>query len=519
MLDDFSRSDIRFEPPRVDHVCNFVSALPHVTGALAGQPIQLQSFQVFILANLFGWIDVSTGLRRFREAFILLPRGSGKSTLAAPIGLYLTFADREPGAQGFSGATSMDQAEAVFQPARHMVEMTPALADSLGLTVAARSIYQEATNSSFKPVIAKTKDGGIPHCAIADELHQAIDGTQLSAFRTGMGKRRGSAPMLLIITTAGFNLAGICRQEQLYFEGVLQGVVQDDAKFALIYTIDPEDDWRDFAVWKKANPNFGVSVDEGHLRREYEKALQSPRAQAECLTKYLNVWCNSASGWLNSVDWKAAADPSLMVPNGSRAWLGVDLSTKTDITAVTMVTELADGRKAIVPYLFLPDGALERSPNASAYADWIGAGHIVQTDGTASDHATVETHIRHLCALYAVQSIAFDEWQSATISQSLAADGIQVANFPQKSSTMHPAMVDFEADLLNSKLVHNDNPAMNWMAANISVKMRGAMMSPCKPTGQDHLKIDGMVAALMAHAISRIASAPPAAPIAIYQLD
>ena len=514
-LDDHDRTDIEFNTEYVDHACEFIEALPHVTGALAGQPIKLEPFQVFFIANIFGWIVKATGLRRFREALGLFPRGTGKSLIGAAIGVYMNFALGEQGAQGFSGATSMDQAAAVFDPAKKMVEMTPDLVDALGLEVSARAIFQSHTGSSFKPVIAKTKDGGIPWISICDELHQAIDGTQLAAFRTGMGKRRGSDPLLLIITTAGFNLAGVCRQEQLYFEAVLAGTIRDDSKFAMIYTIDADDDWRDFRVWRKANPGYGVSVDEDHLRREYEKALQSPRSQTEMLTKYLNVWCNSASGWLNSVDCAKAADPALDIPPGTPAWLGVDLSTKTDLTAIVAVCLLADGRKAVVPYLFLPTGALDRSPNREAYTDWGASGVVHQTEGSASDHAAVEAKIRELCRTYNVQQVAFDAWQSATISQSLAADGISVVEFPQKAATMHPAMVDFEADLLNGQIVHPDNACLNWMASNISVTRRGAMMSPCRPTGQDHLKIDGMVAALMAHAISGVEPPPARADIAL----
>ncbi|WP_434404768.1 terminase large subunit [Sphingobium sp. DN12] len=500
-INDLDRDDLTFSEDRADHLCNFAQALPHVTGPLTGELIRLEPFQIFALVNLFALLVRETGLRKYREAFILLPRGNAKSTLAAIIGLYMTFCEGQGGAEGLSGATSLDQARAVFDPAKRMVEMTPALAAALGLEVAARSVFQPHTGSSLRPVRAQTKDGGLPWIAIADELHQAINGVQLAAFRTGMGKRRGSDPLLLIITTAGVNVAGVCRQEQLYFEGVLEGSIKDDSKFALIYTIDADDDWRDFRVWRKANPNYGVAVDEDHLRREYERALQSPAAQADCLTKYLNVWCNTAAGWLNQNDWSKAADANLVIPSDAPAWLAVDLSTKTDITAIALVANLPDGVRAIVPYLFLPTGALERSTkNAPAYKRWLDSGDLIATDGNASDHGAVEDKVRELCRDYNVQTILFDNWQAASMSQRLAADGLDVAEFPQRAQYLGPAMIDFEADLLNGKLRHPDNECLNWMASNISVQKRGAFQSPCKPTGQDHLKIDGMITALMAHA-------------------
>lgn len=515
-LDDFKRKDIVYEPKRVEHVCEFAELLPHVIGPLTGELIELEPFQIFIFANLFGWLDAKTRLRRYREAFILLPRGNAKSTVAAIIGLYMTFAENQGGAEGLSGATSMQQAEAVFIPAKRMVEMTPDLAEFYGLEVAARSIYQTSTGSSFKPVIAKTKDGGLPWIAIADELHQALDDTQLNAFRTGMGKRRGSDPLLLIISTAGTNVAGVCRQEQLYFEAVLSGSMKDDRKFALIYTIDPKDDWTDFKVWQKANPNYGVSVDEDHLRSEYEKALQSPSHQATCKTKYLNVWTNTATGWLNQRDWASAASPGLLLSSTARSWIGVDLSTKTDITAIVVVQELPDGKRAIVPFLYLPKGALERSKNAKAYTDWIASGAIHATEGSASDHAAVEAMIKALKKDYQVESVLFDSWQAAGMMQRLEVDGIDCVEFGQTAKNFTAPMIDFEAELMNGNIVHDDNPCLNWMASNISVRQMGPLKSPTKPTGQDHLKIDGMVAALMAYAQSEAVEAPKQEPFLMF---
>lgn len=499
-IDDFERTDIIFDTARVDDICNFAQAMPHVIGPLAGETIRLEPFQIFILANLFGWLDPETRLRRYREAFILLPRGNAKSTLAAIIALHMTFREGQGGAEGLSGATSLDQANAVFTPAKRMVEMTPAFAEALGIETAARSIYQPSTGSSFKPVIANTKDGGLPWIAVADELHQAINENQLAAFRTGMGKRRGADPLLIIVSTAGTNTAGVCRQEQLYFEAVLTCTITDDAKFALIYTIDPNDDWMDFRVWAKANPNYGVSVDEAHLRREYEKALQSPSAQAMALTKYLNVWTSSSNGWLNQKDWLDAADPTLTIPVDAPAYIGGDLSTKSDLTAITLVATLPDGRKAVQPHIFAPEGALERSKNAKAYQEWRGNGAMTITEGEASDFAVVEQKIRDLCHDYNVQAVMLDQWQAAQLSQRLMADGITVIEFPQNLRTYTPAMVDFEADLMNGNIVHPGNPCLNWMAQNVVACRKGNLMKPDKPTGQDHLKIDGIAAMLMAYA-------------------
>lgn len=206
MLADLSRKDIIFSEPHVDRACEFIETLVHIKGEWAGQPVTLQPFQVWIIASIFGFLNGKTRLRKVRTAFILLPRKNGKSLLAAGIALYMTFCDNEPGAEGYCGASNLAQANEVFIPAKRMAELSPGFMEAFGVEVMAKSIFSEDSGSRFVPVIAKTKDGSSPHVAICDELHQAKDATQIQAFRTGMGARR--QPLLLVISTAGFHLAG-----------------------------------------------------------------------------------------------------------------------------------------------------------------------------------------------------------------------------------------------------------------------------------------------------------------------
>lgn len=512
-LDDFERDDIVFDTDEVDAVCEFASACPHVIGPLAGEPIKLEPFQIFILANIFGWLDRETRLRRYREAFVLLPRGNAKSTIAAIIALYMTFCLGQGGAEGLSGATSLKQANAVFLPAKRMVELTPEMAANLGLEVAAKSIYQTETGSSFQPVKAKPGDGGLPWIAITDELHEARDATQLNAFRTGMGKRKGADPLLLIISTAGTNLAGVCRQEQLYFEGVLAGTIKDDSKFALIYTIDPEDNWTDFRVWQKANPNYGVSVDEEHLQKEYEKALQSPSYQAICLTKYLNVWVSSASGWLTTQAWAKGIDESLNLEDfkGSEATLACDMSTRQDLTGITLSIRRGD-ESLLFPIAHLPEGALDGSPNANAYREWIDGGHLINTPGSASSFAEIEQKVLDLCRDFKIRKAIFDPWQGEFLRQKVASLGIETEIWPASAPAMWTRTIDdFEADLKNGLIKHPNHPVLNWCAANIALSERGVTRIPAKP--QKHLKIDVMITSLLAYAALKEEAPEPTAPM------
>jgi phage terminase large subunit-like protein len=519
MLDDLKRRDLVFSEPAIDRVCGFIETLVHTKGEWAGHPIRLEPFQVWIFANIFGFLRKSDGLRKHRSAFVLLPRKMGKSIIAAGIGNYMAFADNEPGAEVYCGASNLAQANEVFTPAKRMAEMSPGFIEAFGVEVMAKSIYSEMTGSTFVPVIGKTKDGSSPHCAIADEAHQHKDDTQIGAFKTGMGARR--QPLLLIISTAGNQLAGICRTEQLDAEAVLKGSAVDDRLFSAIYTIDPDDDWRDFSVWRKANPNMGVSVSEEYLRGEYEKALQSPANQANARTKYLNQWVAAANGWLNQVHWAKAGDSKLSIADlkGSTAYVGVDMSTRQDLTAIVVIVPLPDGKRAIFPFAFVPEGAVQDSPNAPAYASWVESEALVATEGTASSFVEIEAKLTDLCEHFNVAEMVFDSWQGENTRQKFEAMGFNTSIFVSNSSEWTVAMDDFEASLKNGELVHPNNPVLDWCAANVCAYQSGVSRRPVKPSKAGHEKIDLIVAGLYAFAASNKAPPPPPLPVEMFFLD
>lgn len=503
-----------YDADKAHFACGFIELLPHIKGELARKrkTLVLEPWQVFIIANLFGLVD-ARGLRKYREAFLLIPRKNGKSTLAAGIALFMAFMDGEAGAEVWIGANSMDQADAVFVPAKKMAEL-PALKEAAGLTVWAKSVEQPHSGSKLASQIGKPKDGTNPHCAILDEQHEAADATAYDAMKTGMGSR--SQPLLLTITTAGVNLAGPCFLQQRYAEAVLNGDAENDRLFALIYTIDQDDDWRDFECWQKANPNFDVSVSESYLRAQHKEALSRPEKQAMARTKHCNEWVSSRSAWLNQADWARAGDDELLLEDcaGRPAWLGLDLATKTDIAALTARVALEDGRVALFPFLFLPDGALTRSKNAESYRLWADKGDLIMTDGEATDFSLIEDRIRHLCRVLEVKQIGFDPWQAHQLSQNLMADGLPVVECSANTKTFSPAMREFEAYLLDGTLVHPNNAAFNWMAGNVVAKADPRNnLYPRKPDGQPHLKIDGIVAALMAEAVAQNEPEPSGPPV------
>lgn len=365
--------------------------------------------------NLFGWVDFD-GKRRYRYAYVEVPRKNAKSTLAAGIGLYLCFADGEMGAEVYSAATTRDQARIVFEVAQGMVRKRPDMQKAMGIEVSAHAVSSVGTDSAFKPLsrdYGGNLDGKHVHGAVIDELHAHKSNDTYEVMATGMGSRE--QPLLFAITTAGFILDGVCYEQRTLVSKVLSGLESHDRYFGIIYTIDDADDWRDPASWRKANPNYGVSVYKAALEAEYQRAAVSPDAQADFLTKHLCVWVAARSGWLNMQDWDDAADKTLVagVFDKYPCFGGLDLASKVDLAArIKLFVRKIDD---ISHYYFFSDFYINRAqldnannPNQKRFIEWERQGWLTVTDGNITDFEKIERDIIHDSTKYQMQETGYD---------------------------------------------------------------------------------------------------------------
>ena len=302
--------DYYFDEKEASRPCWFIENLTHTKGELAGRAIHLEPWQCFLLTTLFGWKS-KAGNRRFRSAYVEVGRGNGKSTLLSGIGLFCLCADHEPGAEVYSFATTREQAKIVFGDAQTMARGNRALQEAYGLEVTAHALYVPATNSTFQAKSAEgsTLDGLNTHLAIIDELHAHKKRDVFDVVETSLGKRRNS--LMVSITTAGVDRAGICYEQRTLVTKILSGSLQDESYFGIIYTLDPDDDWKSDEALAKANPNWGVSVRPEVIRALQAKAIATPSAENNFKTKHLDVWCNADVGWMDMKAWDACADESL----------------------------------------------------------------------------------------------------------------------------------------------------------------------------------------------------------------
>ena len=491
-----------FDPDEAAKVCKFIELLPHTKGQLAGQKIRLEPWQIWILTTVFGWRRTADGGRRFRRVYIEVPRGNGKSSLSSGVALYCLLADKEPGAEVYSFATTRDQAGIVFNDAKRMVQQTASLRSHFGVEVLSHALYVPKTNSTFqaKSADGSTLDGLNTHLAVVDELHAHRTRAVYDVVETSLGKRVNS--LMWVITTAGFDTSGICYEVRTMVRNVLNRSVVDESQFGIIYGLDEGDDWKSLAALEKANPNWGVSVMPEVVTSLQKKAIAIPSAAGNFMTKHLDVWCSAASGWMNMPAWNKCAREELRREDfeGEPCYIGLDLGSKSDMTAKVLMfpREDRDGRTYFVTFadFYLPSRAIETSPN-SQYRGWVEQGLIRVTEGAMTDFRVVEEDIREDLSRYSVQSIAYDPWQATQLISSLEDSGAPLVECRMTVQQISEPMKTLEALVLDGRIQHDGNPCLTWMMGNVVAKVDAKdNIFPRKERYEQ--KIDGPVAMIIA---------------------
>lgn len=473
----------------------FEKVLTHTKGEWAGQPLKLADWQADkIIRPLFGW-KRADGTRRFRTAYIQIPRKAGKSTLAAGIALYLLLADGEPGAEVYSAAADRDQAAIVFEMAKQMADAAPAIRKRV--QAFKRALTVSSTASSYKVLSSEayTKHGLSAHGIVVDEVHALPDRELWDVLTTSTGARR--QPLTVAITTAGFDRHSLCYELYDYACKVRDGIIDAPAFLPVIYEAAPDDDWKAPATWRKAHPGLGVSVKEEYFAAECEKAKQLPSYENTFKRLLLNVWTEQDTRWMPMDQWDACgyALPDLA---GRPCYAGLDLSTTTDITALVLAFPVGPTTH-LLPFFWVPQEGIHKRARRDRvpYDVWQREGHIEATEGNVVDYDLIRKRINELAAKYQIKEIALDRWNATQLSTQLAGDGFEMIAFGQGFASMTAPTKELEKRVLGRQINHGKNPVLRWMASNVSVNTDPAgNIKPDKAKSTE--RIDGIVAALMA---------------------
>lgn len=484
----------------------FVSICRHTDGSWYGKKFNLKPFQCFLISQIYGWLRKSDDKRRYRKAYIEMPRKNGKSELMGALALKGLLKENEYGAQVYTFANSKDQARVVWDICQNMseqmVDESPKAKKLINFSY--YNISVKKTNSKLEPLAADSKllDGRRPYIAIGDEIHEAKDFKLLKVLETGMGNRED--PLLLLITTAGFNLYGPCYQFRKIGVDMLRGLQEIDELFCCIWSIDEGDDWEDPKTWRKANPNLGDSPKMDYMEAAYKMAkAEGAHAVVEFKTKNLNMWVSSAVEFIPDAAWRASDEKFTLTQfEGQPCWAGLDMSRSIDITALCMLFPVVEDGREVYKCIFkfwCPQDTIEKRTRTDQvpYLDWAEKGFITPIPGSVIDDAFVEAEIMALNDKYKINILEYDPRFAHGLIKNLEQNGLNVSKFTQNSTNYTGPIKDLEKGIIEKKFHFNHNPVIRWMNSNVLLKtFAGGGLMIDKDKSVD--RIDGMSALLMA---------------------
>jgi phage terminase large subunit-like protein len=423
--------------------------------------------------------------------------------------------DGEPGAEVYAGASSEAQAWKVFQPARQMALVNPHLPAKFKVGIQAQSLTR-ADGSVFKPIIGKPGDGDSPHCAITDEYHEHATSEQIDTMETGMGARE--QPLSIVISTAGTNTASPCRDDWKNCELILNGTpgFHDDTTFAIIYTIDDDDQWDTEAALIKANPNWGISIEPSNMLADLKAAQQRANKQSAFQTKHLNKWVSIKQAYFNITEWQKLARPEIKREDFREypCFLSGDLASKHDLVALMQLFCLPDKRYALFGKYYLPEATLEL-PENQHYRNWHIAGWIEKAGIDVTDLDHFKEDVLELCAGYQVEEMPSDPNRAWGVYPALVKEGVPIVEYRNTVLMMSEPMKELDSLIRSGRIIHCGDPVLEWAIGNTTGKMdQKENVFPNKESPAN--KIDPVVGTIMALGRAMLKDDSPAGPLVCF---
>jgi phage terminase large subunit-like protein len=490
---DWERDDIYFDEKAFNKVVKFSKILKHFKGEFAGRPVLLEDWQLFIVANIFGWKMRSTGKRRFTYADVYVPRKNGKTTFGAVIALDMLIADGEPAAEVYSAAVDKAQAKICFDTSAEMVRNCDLF--EFARVFRKGSIVVEETASTYKPLSkdTKNKDGLNIHCGICDERHAWKTNEIYEVLKTGTGAR--SQPLIFSISTAGTDTSYPYFQDLEFLRQVLLGIKEKDNHFIMLYEPDDGDRWDDPATWRKVNPNFGISLSEKYMRDECQEAKDKGGSTlAAFQTKNLNMWVDAPEVWIPDDEVAANGGPFDEAQlAGAECYVGIDLASKTDITATAFFFPKFNVAKFLftIPEAKIQDNGVE--DDVVDYRLWHEQGWITVAPGKVLDEDWYLAQLLNELGKYNVKCIAFDPWGMWDLKNRFGKYDSKLMEYQQSIRFMSVPTKDLEARVLRHELNFLGNPVIRWMFRNVVI-YRDPNANIKLDKARSRNKIDGVVA-------------------------
>ena len=486
----------------------FIALLKHTDGNIAGKNFQLINYQYTFIGTIFGVKKRSNNKRRFRTALLFIPKKNGKSQLVSAILVAMLFLMKQRGAEYYCGASESSQAQIVYNASQAMINGAGEFLSSKVQMYASTKTIMEKLNkadksSGFNPAILKvltssvnTKDGLKPLVGVMDELHAHKDGGLYKIIEDGMVSQ--DEPLMIIPTTAGYNLMGVGKEKYDYAKKVASGVIKDETFFSMIFEV-PKEKWEQEEYWVTANPALGYGVKIDGLRVAYQKALNSADDKTSFLTKHCNMWVGSQVEFLADEVWvdNMGELPSDEYLSKLPAYAGLDLSSVSDLTAFVII--FIDTDKIIIkPTFYLPKDRIREKMRSDEvnYMEWVERGNLKLTDGNVVDYDFLQVDIQNAFAKYKIKHCGFDRWNSSSLVTKLLENRINMIGFGQGYASMSPAIKQIEKIALERKFL-SDCEMLRWNINNVII-----VKDPAENVKFDKSKVKYRIDGAVALAIS-----------------
>ena len=498
----FMLSTSHYDKAKADRAVTFIENLCHTKGKWAGTRFWLLPWQEQLIRDIFGIVK-QDGNRQFRTAFVEICKKVGKSELAAAIALYLLYADNEPSAEVYGAAADRQQASIVFDVARQMVEMSPALMKRSKLMSATKRIVNYG-NAGFYQVLSAevgSKHGFSISGLVFDEIHTQPN-RQLYDVLTKYSSDARQNPLHFIITTAGNDRNSIAYELHTKAVDILEGRRVDPTFYPVVYGLKDDEDWEDEANWYKVNPSLGYTVDIERLRDAYREAKANPADEVTFKWLRMNMWVSSTTSWIPDAIFMKGNEPiDMKALEGRDCYAGLDLSSTGDITALVLMfpPRDVDEKYILVPYFWVPEETIPQRVRANSvpYDVWEKQGHLLATEGNVIHYDFIEKFICELAEKYHILEIAVDRWNATQMIQNLEGEGFTMVPFGQGFASMSTPTKEFYRLLMEGQIIHAGHPVLRWMAGNVVVETDAAEnIKVTKAKSKE--KIDGIVASIMA---------------------
>jgi phage terminase large subunit-like protein len=483
---------------RAQRAVRLINLLTH-TGDFAGRPFDLRPWQKKIILALFK--TGPTGRRLIRTCLLMLPRKNGKTELAAAIAIYCLLFDGQLGGEIYLAAADREQAGKVYGAIVAMLRAEPDLLAQVEIVESQKRIVHPQSGSFLKAISAEaySKHGFNASVVIYDELHAAQNRDLWDVLATSQGARL--EPLLIAISTAGYDRTSILHELYAHAQRVQANPALDPTFLPIIFEAPAEADWRDERVWHKANPALGDFRSLEDMRIMAARAAEIPAQENTFRRLYLNQWTEQASRWLSLDTWdKCQADP---VPRAGRTWyVGMDLSSTTDLTALVGVSPDPDGVHVAVRALaFLPQARMKErvTRDRAPYDEWARRGQLIVTPGNVIDYERVRAELQQWDSESAgIAEVAYDPWNATDLVQRLKdADGFTCIPMRQGFATLSAPTKALEQAILGQTLRHDGDPVLRWCISNVAVESDAAgNIKPSKRVSTE--RIDSVVALVMA---------------------